>query len=189
MRTALAPADAQEEEEEEARQADHDHKEPICRRRMVSELGGPRNNRDGQGTQASHGAMEPAQGQGTTCKAPQRTCNYSLVLCAQDWGAATEGHQPQDSLLQCPRQRPYPEFKQTKQRARGSLAGATNSSLQDGKSHSPYPSPTRTKQAPVTRVPCLCPRTSSTSPDHPTPTARPQMSQNGAGLVEVSSEK
>lgn len=49
--TALAPADAQEEEEEEARQADHDHKEPICRRRrMVSELGGLRNNRDGQGT-------------------------------------------------------------------------------------------------------------------------------------------
>lgn len=126
-----------------------------------------------EGTQASHGAMEPALGQGTICKAPQRTCNYSLVLCAQDWGAATEGHQPQDSLLQCPRQRPYPEFKQTKQRARGSLAGATHSSLQDGKSHSPHPSPTRTQQAPVTRVPCLCPRTSSTSPDHPKPTARP----------------
>lgn len=84
MGTALAPADAQEEEEEEACQADHDHKEPICRRRMVPELGGLRNNRDGQGTQASQGAMDPALGQGTICKAPQRTCNYSLVLCAQD---------------------------------------------------------------------------------------------------------
>lgn len=88
-----------------------------------------------------HGAMEPALGQGTICKAPQRTCNYSLALCAQDWGAATEGHQPQDSLLQCPRQRPYPEFTQTKQRARESLAGATHSSLQEGKSHSPHRAP------------------------------------------------
>lgn len=143
MRTALAPADAQEEEEEEACQADHDHKEPICRRRrMVSELGGPRNNRDGQGTQAaSQGAMEPVLRQGTICKAPQRTCNYSLVLRAQDWGAATEGHQPQDSLLQSPHQRPYPQFKQTKQRARGSLAGATNSSLQEGEVPQPIPEP------------------------------------------------
>lgn len=80
MRTALAPADAQEEEEEEACQADHDHKEPICKERRGCELG------DMDTAPRLHSARQSQLwGQGTICKAPQRTCNcYSLVLCAQD---------------------------------------------------------------------------------------------------------
>lgn len=148
--------------------------------------------RDGQGTQAPQGSgVEPTLGQGTSCKAPQRTCNYRLVLCAQDEGIATKGHKPPCSQVKSPHGRPYPEFRQPKQVAKGSLAGATQtkSSLQEGKEPQPIPEPQKNTAGTSHSSPLPAPRNLFNQPRPPRAHSQATRCQNGVGLVEVHSEK
>lgn len=169
MGAALTPADAQEEEDEEDSQADHDHKQPVCRERTGRE----REAWEGRGTQGHRdtGTVGRCRIRGRVRRFVKlaREAATPAGFSSQTGATAADGRPPSTTQA-------GPEFRNlhwappARQKTRGDLAGARTGRSRRGATESQLPrahllEEHRRRQS--TGAPCLHPRPLLSQPAHP----------------------